>query len=148
MTIEHLGSWASIIGIVISLISGLIALATYLKVENLKRNFLLMSRGKEFANKFEKTYNELSILLEDFSGNGNFYKIRDLFKGIDGSLQIVKDFTPSSSVSILNDIKVIRKSIKKSQEEGKNLYFDDYKKMHESLNNIKTTLPELINNQV
>lgn len=147
MDINEVGSYASIFGIIITLIGATITVFTYFKVSNLKKEFLLVSSGEKYAQLFDETNTQLSEFLDSynsFDDKDNRQKIKECFKGIEGSLHIVKSFVPSSHRSVKRDISKILKLINNFPDYGNSNEFSKYKEGKASLVNIVKTLPKVV----
>jgi len=147
--LNSIGSIASIIGLLISLVGAAITLLTFRKVTALKREFVFNARAKVYLEELVEKHRWLKEKLDaSTSLYGNDRKsVCDTFKSMQGMMEMIVNMAPQDNKSLLHDAKTILKLIEKHQEKGKLLSDDDYWRGLHSLSNIVSTLPHVIENK-
>jgi len=124
LTLNNLGSWASIIGLSLTFI-------TFLMLFGIKKKFLFRSSVDDHVKKIAEISSEVSTLLQSYSENQK--SIEELFAVADVELRAMQR---GATGDLLTDIKKSRKKIKKC-----GLWFYFWIESNEtSAREIKTTL--------
>ena len=145
MSVNEIGSYASIIGIFITVVGAFVTVRTYYKVSDLKNEFLLLSLGEQYSKLLSETNSDLDQMI-DFKNYSpdDHQKIRERFKSIEGSLFIVLKMIPASYKSLIKDVNVILRLTRKFPEYQQDRSVSKIQECKAALVNVINTLPQLV----
>ncbi|EOY2076655.1 hypothetical protein ACP1UU_004441 [Vibrio alginolyticus] len=144
--VNWFGSWASIVGLVISIVGAIVSLITLFRVKQLKKEYIFVSRASEYHKVISESHDKLNDYFQsekdlDYTG------VRETFKGVEETLSTLLKIFPKDYEMARKDLKSILKVIKRAEGRGVVLGKSELRKAKESLANVTNSIPHIIENQ-